>query len=236
VDLYMDGVFMGSTNGNTGPLGAPGQLVLGAQQTMNYFLTGDIAEVKIFSSALSDSDRTAEESELECKYGIAGTMTPPVTPSELTGTPGNHVISLTWAANAGDDTYNLTWSTNQNGPFAPLAVNLAVTTYLDTNALSSLTNYYVVSAANHCNISSNSTPVGVFLPNPPALTFTNVSSNSLTISWPISDETWQLQFATNLTPPAIWLPVTNIVETNGQQLSVTVPVDSGNRFFRLSVP
>ncbi len=236
VDLYMDGIFMGSTNGNTGPLGAPGQLVLGAQQTMNYFLTGDIAEVKIFSSALSDSDRTAEESELECKYGIAATMTPPVTPSGLTGTPGNHVISLTWAANAGDDTYNLTWSTNQNGPFAPLAVNLAVTTYLDTNALSSLTNYYVVSAANHCNISSNSTPVGVFLPNPPALTFTNVSSNSLTIGWPISDETWQLQFATNLTPPAIWLPVTNIVETNGQQLSVTVPVDSGNRFFRLSVP
>ena len=64
VDLYVDGVFMGTTTGTTSPLQAPQRLVLGAQQTLTYFLTGDIAEIKIYDSALGDTDRASEENTL----------------------------------------------------------------------------------------------------------------------------------------------------------------------------
>ncbi len=236
IDLYMDSVFAGTTNGSTSPLTAPTQLDLGAQQTLTFFFTGDIAEVKIFNSALSDSDRGAEESELECKYGIPGANTSPITPSGLAGVPDNGTVLLSWASNAGDDAFNLNWSTNVNGPFTTLAGNLTATTYLDTRALSGETNYYEVQAVNHCNSSTNSAAVGVFFQPRLTLSLMNVGSQSLTLSWPAQISNGQLQFATNLAPPVIWLPVTNAVGSNAGQFNVTVPMNSGTRFFRISAP
>ncbi|HEX3628315.1 MAG TPA: LamG-like jellyroll fold domain-containing protein [Verrucomicrobiae bacterium] len=236
IDLYMDSIFMGSTNGSTGSLTAPGQLALGAQQTLTYFFTGDIAEVKIFNSALTDSDRSAEESALECKYGIAGATTAPATPSGLRGTAGNLSILLSWSANAGDAAYNLSRSDAPNGPFVPLVSSQAATTYLDTNPVIGGTNYYEVAAINQCNMSANSPSVGVFLPASLILGLTAIHQNSLTISWPSWAGSWELQCTTNLTPPVVWLGVTNAVDSNMGQFSVTVPLDSGTRFFRLTAP
>jgi hypothetical protein len=69
--LYADGVQMGSATGGTQSLTAPNRLTLGCQQTLVYFLTGDIAEVKIFNLPLADADRTFEENALRRKYAIA---------------------------------------------------------------------------------------------------------------------------------------------------------------------
>jgi hypothetical protein len=235
VDLYVDGSFMGSTTGNTGSLTASGQLVLGAQQTMINFLTGDIAEVKIFNSALSDIDRNVEESRLECKYGMAGVNGVPAIPTGLTGTPGNRQISLNWSVSDGAATYNLSSSASLNGPFLPLAANLPANSYLDTNAVSGQTNYYEVVAANSCNISGNSAPVGIYLPKP-TLFLTTTGANTLNISWPAWANDWELYFATNLTPPMIWFPATNTISSSNGQFNVTVPINSETRFFRLAAP
>jgi Concanavalin A-like lectin/glucanases superfamily/Glycosyl hydrolases family 2, sugar binding domain/Glycosyl hydrolases family 2/Glycosyl hydrolases family 2, TIM barrel domain len=235
VDLYVDGVFMGGVTGNTGPLTAPAQLVLGAQQTLTYFLTGDIAEVKIFDAALSDSDRRAEESELECKYEITGATTAPPPPTGLAGAAGNRSILLNWPASAGAASYNLSSSTNINGPFMLLANNLTTRTYLDTNAVSEQTNYYEIAAVNDCNVSPNSASVAIYLANP-ALSVTSSASKTLNISWPGWATDWELFFATNLNPPVIWFPVTNSVSSNNEQFNVTVPISAGTRFFRLSAP
>ena len=80
--LYADGVQVGAATGGTESLTAPTRLVLGAQQTLINYLTGDIAEVKIFNAPLSDAT-ASEESALKCKYGIAGGGAPPAVPSGL---------------------------------------------------------------------------------------------------------------------------------------------------------
>jgi uncharacterized repeat protein (TIGR01451 family) len=60
------------------------------------------------------------------------------------------------------------------------------------------------------------------------------SGSSLVISWPASVPNAVLQGATNLTPPVLWLPVTNPppVEANGMK-SVTLPIGSGSGYYRL---
>lgn len=63
----------------------------------------------------------------------------------------------------------------------------------------------------------------------------SVGGNSLAISWPGWASGWALYATTNLTPPAVWSPVTNMIVSNGQ-FNVTVPIGSGAQFFRLSSP
>ena len=53
VSLYVDGALVGTTIGSTASLTAPSRLTLGAQQTILNYFSGDLAEVQIFSNALS---------------------------------------------------------------------------------------------------------------------------------------------------------------------------------------
>ena len=72
ISLYVDGNLSGTNTGGTQSLTAPAQLVLGAQQTLINFLTGDIAEVKIYNAALADAERTIREqagAEIICHTG-----------------------------------------------------------------------------------------------------------------------------------------------------------------------
>jgi len=233
--LYLDGLLSATATGGVQSLTAPGQLVLGAQQNLINFLTGDIAEVKIFNTALSNLDRKAEESVLACKYGISGGTGAPATPAGLTGIAGNRQIALTWSGSSAAAAYSLSSSTHPNGPFQLLTSGLTANSYGDTNATSGQTNYYEVAAANGCQVSGNSTPVGIFLPNP-MLFLVNTGSNTLSLSWPAWANDWELYFATNLTPPTLWFPATNAVGSNKGQFNVTIPINSEMRFFRLSAP
>ncbi len=233
--LYVDGSLSASSTAGTQSLAAPSRLVMGAQQTMINFLSGDIAEVKIFGTALSDADRTAEESALECRYGIPGVVTTPPAPTGLTGTAGNRVVSLSWPASPGGAAYHLSWSTNPTGPFVPLVSNLAANNYQDTRAASGQTNYYEIAAANGCLTSADSAAVAVFLPQP-VLALANVSGGSMSIAWPAWASDWKLVQTGNLNPPANWAPVNGAVSSNDGQYYVTVPINSGTQFFRLSAP
>ena len=85
--MHLGGEQQDGDAGGTQSLTSADRLVLGAQQTLIYFLTGDIAEVKIYNSALSDADRTAQEIDLERKYGII---------PALTVTATGNVLALTW--------------------------------------------------------------------------------------------------------------------------------------------
>jgi hypothetical protein len=68
--LYVDGAQVSTGTGGTQSLTAPAVLVLGAQQVLNNYLSGDIAEVQIFNTALSDAQRQALESGLSSKYAV----------------------------------------------------------------------------------------------------------------------------------------------------------------------
>jgi len=165
ISLYMDGSHVGNVVGGTESLTAPNELVLGAQQVMDNYFTGDIAEVQIYNAPLADSDRVGEENALECKYGVSGGTTPAV-PTGLTGTVGNREISLNWVLVTGATGYNLWRSTNNGASYQEIATALTTSSYVDTTAINGLTNYYTVAVTDGCGASANSAAVGVFLPLP----------------------------------------------------------------------
>ena len=109
VSLYVDGAAAGTTTGGTESLTAPSVLVLGAQKTLAYFLTGDIAEVQIYSSALPVSARQSLETGLRVKYlGL-------VPPALCVVATNNTGITFTWLAIPG---FNLYSATNLTPPIA----------------------------------------------------------------------------------------------------------------------
>lgn len=236
--LYTNGIQAAMGIGSTTPLAAPTTLDLGAVPSGGGFFSGDIAEVKIFNSALSDGDRIAEENALKCKYGLGGGAVP-ATPAGLTATAGNRQVTLNWMPTAGTISYNLWRSTNQGAPYSLTATGLTTASYIDTNAVSGLTNFYEVAATDGCGSSANSAAVSVFLPQPIlgfSLGTSGSGMSSLIFNWPGWANDWLLSSATNLTPPAVWFPVTNAVGSNAGQFNATVPIGSGMRFFRLSAP
>ncbi len=65
------------------------------------------------------------------------------------------------------------------------------------------------------------------------LTFSH-ANHSLVISWPTNAGNYILESTTDLKPPAVWMPVTDALPSLvGGQMTVVVPIGSGNRFFRL---
>ncbi len=233
--LYMDGTLSATATGGTQSLTAPTNLVLGALRTLLNFYTGDIMEVKLFNSALSDLDRNYEESSLECKYGLTGPGNMLAPPSGLAGIPGNRFIRLGWSGSSGAATYLLSSSLSPNGPFLPLATNLSVNNFVDTNAVCGQTNYYEVTALNGCYASPSSAAVGVFLPVP-VLSVASASGNSLSISWPAWADGWKLINTSNLAPPIIWSQATNTIVSNSGYFFVSIPIGAGALFFRLALP
>lgn len=231
LNLYVDGALKSTTTGGTQLLTSPGQLVLGAQQTLINYLNGDIAEVKIYNAALSDADRVADETSLQCKYGLSpGTR--PAAPSGVTALAGNRRVLLNWNPVVGADSYILFWNTNGNGTYTPCASGLATNSFTDLNAANGRTNFYQVIAVSSCGTSTNSTTASVFLPLP--LLGVNFGGGLLNLGWPGWASDWILYSATDLIPPIVWSPVTNTVTNTNGQFIVQMPNNSGTKFYRLS--
>jgi hypothetical protein len=55
----------------------------------------------------------------------------------------------------------------------------------------------------------------------------------LTVSWPASDSGYKLQYSSNLTAVAGWLPVTQTPSTNGNTISIALQKSGPQKFFRL---
>ena len=231
--LFMDGSLVGVTTGGTQSLTAPNQLVLGAQQTLANYLTGDIAEVQIFNAALASSERSSRETALKCKYGLAGSATP-AAPTGLTGAAGNREISLNWGLTPGATACNLLRSTDDGATYQPVATGLTTSSYVDTNAVNGQMNYYEVAASDSCGAGATSAAVGVFLPLPTL--GMSVSANAMVISWPGWANDWSLYATTNLTPPVIWTVVTNMTNASNGVFNVTLPIGLGIQFYRLGSP
>lgn len=238
--LYADGVLVGSITGaGTQSLTSPSKLVLGAQAVLNNYFTGDIAEVKIFKTPLSDNDRVAEENALKCKYGLSGGAAPS-SPVGLTATLNTRKVALTWAPTAGAISYNVWWSTNGTGTYTLEASGIAVNAYTDANPVSGVTNYYKVAAADGCGASANSAAAGVFLPlaAPAAISSPGIMSGRFTMTIDGSlGANFSIQSATNLTSPITW---SDVLLTNPASLpfqwSETNANDTIERFYRVVVP
>jgi hypothetical protein len=233
ISLYTDGSLVASATGGTESLTAPNQLMLGTLQTLANYLTGDIAEVQIFNTVLSSSERSSRETALKCKYGLAGSATP-ASPTGLTGTAGNRQISLNWVLTPGATSYNLLRSTNDGATYQPAATGLTTGSYVDAIAVNGQTNYYEVAASDSCGVGATSAAVGVFLPLPTL--GMSLSANAILISWPGWANDWNLYATSNLMPPVVWTAVTNIANSSNGIYNLTLPTGLGTQFYRLSSP
>jgi hypothetical protein len=229
----MDGTQQASQVGGTQSLTSPNFLVLGGQGVLNNFLTGDIAEVQIYNSPLSDTDRLGLERALKCKYGLTGGQTP-LAPAGLAPAAGNRQIALNWTMSAGAATYNVWRSTNGGASFQMAASGLTTSSYVDTTAANGMTNYYKITGADACGAGAFSGVANVLLPLP-ALGM-NFNASTMALSWPSWANDWKLFATTNLTPPMVWTEVTNAIGSSNGQYNVSLPNDSDVKYFRLVSP
>ncbi len=87
-----------------------------------------------------------------------GVLGAPAAPTNLTATPGNAVITLTWTASTGATGYNVKRSTTSGGPYTQLAAPTS-TGYTDSSVINGVTYYYVVSTLTAAGESANSAQV-----------------------------------------------------------------------------
>ena len=68
----------------------------------------------------------------------------------------------------------------------------------------------------------------------PQMNFQALGGGNLQITWPVEATGYALYYATNLTPPVVWTPVTSPVPAqSGNQMSITVSNAFGTVFYRL---
>lgn len=82
--------------------------------------------------------------------------TAPDTPAGLQAVAGNQQVSLSWLPVDRADTYTVSQSTYQGGPYTVLQSGIAGTAYVDTAVSNGTTYYYVVRAVNAYGESGNS--------------------------------------------------------------------------------
>ncbi len=83
---------------------------------------------------------------------------PVAVPTGISATAGNGQVILNWSPAAGASSYNVQSSTTSGGPYASIATTPAIS-YTNTTLVNGTTYYYVVSATDGVNGSSNSIEV-----------------------------------------------------------------------------
>jgi carboxypeptidase T len=88
-----------------------------------------------------------------CVYAVIGKQgqycnQPPAAPTGLSATPGDTQIALTWSASSGATLYNIQRATVSGGPYTPIQIGWAGTSFTDTGLTNGTTYFYVVSATN----------------------------------------------------------------------------------------
>ncbi|HWY32531.1 MAG TPA: glycosyl hydrolase [Candidatus Acidoferrum sp.] len=102
-------------------------------------------------------------------------------PTGLSATAGNAQVTLNWSPAGGATSYNVQSSTNEGGPFSAIASPMT-TSYTNTGLVNGTTYYYVVSATDGINVSSNSIEVSAM----PVLSHVNLAPNQ-----PTTVSSWQ---------------------------------------------
>jgi len=140
-------------------------------------------------SALDAEGESANSAQASATPQIP--VVPPAAPTNLTATPGNAVVTLTWTASLGATGYNVKRATTNGGPYTQLAAATS-TGYTDSSVTNGTTYYYVVSALNAVGEGANSaqasaTPKAAPLPPPPPTNLTATPGNAVvTLTWTAS--------------------------------------------------
>jgi NPCBM/NEW2 domain/Alpha galactosidase C-terminal beta sandwich domain len=111
------------------------------------------------TNRFGESANSAEVSVTPCS--------PPAAPTNVISSVTNSNVAVSWNAVPGATGYNVARAIS-SAPFTTIASGLVGTTYADTNAVSGVTYYYIVTAANACNQGPPSTFVAAKVPIVPS--------------------------------------------------------------------
>lgn len=92
---------------------------------------------------------------------------PPAAPSNLTASPGDTQVSLSWMASAGATSYNVYWSLTSGSHYRLAASGVTTTSYTDTGLSDGVEYFFVVAAVNESGRSAFSNEASA-TPDPPA--------------------------------------------------------------------
>jgi Glycosyl hydrolase catalytic core/F5/8 type C domain/Carbohydrate binding module (family 6) len=106
---------------------------------------------------------------------------PVAVPTGVSATAGNAQVLLSWSPAAGATSYRIQSSTNEGGPYAIIA-SPTTSSYTNTGLANGTTYYYVVSATDGINVSSNSIEVSAT----PVFSHVNLALNQ-----PVTVSSWQ---------------------------------------------
>jgi cellulose 1,4-beta-cellobiosidase len=91
----------------------------------------------------------------------------PTPPSNVSATPGDSIVSLTWSASSGADSYTVKRATTSGGTYTIIASGVTTTSFTDGPLVNGTTYYYVIAAVNSFGTSANSAEVSA-TPEAPA--------------------------------------------------------------------
>ena len=136
ITITTDPLTIGTKNGST---------------AMGDYFNGVLDEVRVYNRALS-----LPEINTAMHAGDA----PPTTPTGLAGVPGDGQVQLSWGSVLGASSYNVKRANTTGGPYTVVGSPFT-SAYSDAGLTNGTTYYYVVSALNFTNESSNSAEIAV---------------------------------------------------------------------------
>ena len=192
----------------------------------NVWFAGNIAELMIFDRQLTPNERTAVNTYLNGKFGLAPVI--PMTPTNLVATAiSPNQIGLTWSeplTNGAATQIAIERSTTSNGTFSVVAQVSDTLSYVDTNVASGTTYYYQVQALNLTTWSPASTLAQAATPSSGAI----VPFGNLAL-W-LKADSGLGQAATNV-PINLWLDQSgngnNVQQTSAANEPTWVPASIG---------
>jgi hypothetical protein len=213
-------------------------LRIGTRDDLVTILQGDLAELLIYDVGMSDADLEKVQLYLGEKYKIgilALTNTPPTVgitaPAPNTTLPSPATLEVQASA-ADSDGAVVRVEFHLNGTLAATVTNAPFNTTLTIPAPGE----FLLTAIAQDNLggTTRSEPIPLTIgevATPPQITLSrDGDENQITLSWPAADDDFVLQ-ATDQLPGGAWQAVPGVTGT-----SITVPIGSGNMFYRLAKP
>jgi hypothetical protein len=214
------------------------KLKIGTRDDYVTIFQGDLAELLIYGVGLSSADLEKAQLYLGEKYKIgiiAPTNTFPVvtitSPAPNTTLPAPATLAAQATASDSDGSI-VRVEFDLNGTLAATLTNAPFNTTLTLPEPGE----FLLTATAYDNLGgvtrSDRIPltIGEATP-PPQITLTRTANeNQITLSWPATAADFVLQ-STDQLPGGAWQPVANVTGT-----SITVPIGSGNTFYRLAKP
>lgn len=158
---------------------------------------------------------------MDMYLGNAQTLAVPNAPSNITATPSNGSIALSWTALSGAASYTVQRATFSGGPYTTVASGVTTASYTDTGLTNGATYYYLVNANNSSGTGVSSGEASATPNGNPLIAYLKFDETSGTTASDATGDNW----SGTLVSGSTWTAgkVNNAVSLNGTNSYVSLP-------------